>query len=90
MTQRLRGRRGVEQRKRRLQRTNYLCEMCEAQGRTELAAVVDHIKPLALGGEDTDENTRNLCDDHHREVTAQQFGFTKTPKHEIGLDGWPA
>lgn len=87
MTERLRGRAGVEQRKRRLKRTNYLCEMCSAKGRTTIATVVDHIKPLALGGTDEDDNCRNLCHEHHRDVSAEQFGFRK--KVRIGLDGFP-
>lgn len=68
----------MEQRDRRLQRTDYLCEMCQASGRITIATVVDHIIPLAHGGSDQDINTRNLCDDHHRHVTAEQFGFGKT------------
>jgi len=86
MTQRLRGRKAVEQRKRRLQRTNGLCEMCLPE-RVSIATVVDHITPLALGGDDSDANTRNLCDDHHREVTATQFGYQQ--KQRVGEDGWP-
>jgi 5-methylcytosine-specific restriction protein A len=49
--------------------------------------VVDHIKPLAHGGSDEDDNTRNLCGDCHDEVTAEQFGFKA--KQKIGSDGWP-
>lgn len=45
------------------------------QGRVTVATVVDHIKPLAHGGEDIDDNTRNLCDPCHAFVTAEQFGF---------------
>nr|WP_245843028.1 HNH endonuclease [Sphingomonas laterariae] len=48
--------------------------MCLPKGVTRLAAVVDHIKPLAHGGSDEDSNTRNLCDSCHAEVTAEQFG----------------
>ena len=59
----------------------------QAKGKTALATVVDHIKPLALGGDDSDENTRNLCDPCHDDVTAEQFGYRK--RVEIGLDGWP-
>lgn len=88
-TPRLRGRAGVEQRDRRLKRTDYLCEMCKAKGIIRLATVVDHIKPLAKGGKDIDDNTRNLCDPHHAEVTAIQFGFQRMPKRQIGADGWP-
>lgn len=84
---RLRGRKGVEQRKRRLARTDYLCEMCRDQGVTRLADEVDHIKPLALGGKDVDSNTRNLCREHHLQVTAEAFGHRA--RIEIGEDGWP-
>jgi 5-methylcytosine-specific restriction protein A len=87
MTERLRGRAGVAQRKRRLARTNGLCERCLARGKTVLATVVDHKTPLALGGSDEDENTRNLCDACHDEVTAEQFGHRQ--HHAIGYDGWP-
>ena len=75
MTERLRGRAGQAQRLRRLKRTNGLCEMCLDEGRTREATVVDHIVPLIHDGPDTDENTRNLCDPHHRLVTIEQFGF---------------
>lgn len=88
-TPRLRGRAAVAQRDRRLQRTNYLCELC-LPDRVTLANVVDHIIPLAHGGPDTDENTRNLCDDHHRQVTAGQFGHQYREHKTIGPDGWPA
>lgn len=87
VTERLRGRRAVEVRKRRLTRTNGLCEHCLKQGRYVPATVVDHVKPLAHGGSDDDSNTRNLCDEHHRKVTAGQFGKRYRPR--IGVDGWP-
>lgn len=87
MAERLRGRAGVAQRNRRLARSNRLCERCLAKDRVTAATVVDHIKPLALGGDDSDENTRNLCDPCHDEVTAEQFGYRK--RVTIGLDGWP-
>lgn len=74
MVKRLRGRAGQTQRLRRLKRTCGLCEMCLAQGRTREATVVDHETPLALGGSDDDGNTRNLCDECHHSVTAEQFG----------------
>ena len=85
-TPRLRGRAAVEQRKRRLKRTNGLCERCLPK-LVRAATVVDHIKPLALGGSDEDGNTRNLCKPCHDEVTAEQFGHRL--KQEIGRDGWP-
>lgn len=85
--ERLRGRAGQAQRQRRLQRTKHLCEDCETEGRYVPATIVDHIIPLALGGSDEDENTRNLCDEHNRKRTAEQFGHRQ--KVEIGADGWP-
>jgi 5-methylcytosine-specific restriction endonuclease McrA len=77
MTERKRGRAGQRDRKRRLARTNGLCEMCMAEGRVELATVVNHKKPLAKGGPDTDENTENLCRAHDLKVTAEQFSHEK-------------
>lgn len=50
--------------------------MCLAEGRTTAADEVDHIVPLALDGEDVDDNTRNLCVPHHLEVTAEQFNHS--------------
>lgn len=88
MAERIRGRKGQEQRARRMQRTNGLCERCDAKGKTRAASVVDHVVPLAHGGDDTDENTRNLCKTCHDEVTAEQFGHRR--KVAIGADGWPA
>lgn len=77
--QRLRGRAGQKQRLRRLKRTNGLCEMCLAEGRITEATIVDHTVPLAMGGSDDDENTRNLCEEHNRVVTAEQFGHQQGP-----------
>ncbi len=82
---RLRGRAGVEQRRRRLARTNGLCEMCQAEGRTTLATVVNHKTPLAHGGEDVDTNTENLCADHDAIVTAAQFDKAQPVKGK-GVD----
>jgi 5-methylcytosine-specific restriction protein A len=86
MTERLRGRAAVKQRKARLERSLGLCERC-LPAKVRPATVVDHIVPLAKGGSDDDANTRNLCDDCHRDVTAEQFGYRKKPK--TGNDGWP-
>jgi 5-methylcytosine-specific restriction protein A len=84
---RIRGSAGVKLRKRRLARTGHLCEHCKAKGLVRVATVVNHIKPLAHGGEDVDENTENLCFDCDSKVTAEQFG-TRI-KQAIGADGWP-
>jgi 5-methylcytosine-specific restriction protein A len=87
MGERIRGRKGVALRRRRLW-ASPLCEDCKAKGLTRAATVPDHIKPLALGGEDVDSNVRCLCADCHRKRTAEQFGHK--PKPIIGLDGWAA
>ena len=87
MAERLRGHAGVAQRHRRMLRTNYMCEHCQAKGIIRKADVVDHIHPLALGGSDEDHNTRNLCNPCHVEATAEQFGYRK--RVAIGEDGWP-
>ena len=71
-----------------MQRTNGLCEDCLDAGAVQAAVEVDHIKPLALGGSDEDENTRNLCKYHHEKRTAEQFG--RVMRASIGIDGWPA
>ena len=82
MTPRLRGRAGQKQRNRRMLAAGYRCTRCP-----ELATVIDHIVPLALGGTDDDSNTRALCSTCHMHATAEQFG--KRVKPSIGLDGWP-
>lgn len=87
MAERLRGRRAVAQRRRRL-RAEPLCRDCSAKGIVTAAEVVDHIVPLALGGDDSDANTRNLCTACHHIRTAQQFRLRR--KVRIGADGWPA
>ncbi len=84
---RIRGSKGVAIRKRRLARTKGLCEHCQAKGKVRLATIVNHIKPLAHGGQDVDENTENLCTSHNDVVTAAEFGHRM--KIEIGADGWP-
>ena len=87
---RVRGSAGQAMRERRLARTHGLCEMCEAEGRTRLATVVNHKIPLARGGEDVDENTENLCGPHDAIVTAAQFGKAEPVRAKgIGKDGRP-
>lgn len=85
-TERLRGRRGVEQRKRRLA-AEPLCRDCKAKGRITAATVPDHVVPLEKGGTDTDENIRCLCEPCHLIRTAEEFGLKQ--KTAFGLDGWP-
>jgi 5-methylcytosine-specific restriction protein A len=82
---RIRGRKGQQIRRRRLLRTNGLCEHCLNDGRITPATVVNHKVPLARGGEDVDENTENLCARHDDLVTAQQFGMD-APIEARGID----
>lgn len=90
MGERIRGRAGQKARARRLARTDGLCERCDERGIVRLATVVDHTIPLAKGGEDVDENTRNLCDPCHDEVTAEQFDHAAPVKARgVGRDGRP-
>lgn len=72
-----------------MERTGWLCEDCLAKDPKVIrnAVVVDHIQPLSLGGDDVDDNTRNLCHPCHEVRTAEQFG--RHPPQTIGLDGWP-
>lgn len=84
---RIRGRKGVDLRKRRMARTSWLCEHCKAKGHVRIATVVNHKLPLAHGGEDVDENTENLCDECNEAETARVFGHKE--RIVIGADGWP-
>jgi hypothetical protein len=68
-TPRLRGRRAVEQRKRRLAKEP-LCRHCRAKGFVTEATVPDHIVPLAFGGSDEDSNIQCLCDECHKVKSA--------------------
>lgn len=68
---RLRGRAAVEQRKRRL-KAEPLCRHCLEQGIYRPSTVPDHIRPLAFGGSDTDDNIQCLCADCHAIKTAAE------------------
>ena len=83
---RIQGRAGQALRERRLA-LEPLCRDCLEQGRVTASTVPDHITPLALGGTDTDDNIRCLCEPCHAKRTAEQFGHKA--KTETGLDGWP-
>ena len=47
-----------------------LCVACELEGRTTLAAEIDHVYPRHLGGTDDYPNLQPLCAAHHAEKTA--------------------
>jgi len=46
------------------------CAHCEARGITRAAVEMDHVVPLALGGEDVDDNIQGLCLPCHAIKTA--------------------
>jgi hypothetical protein len=68
---RLRGRAGQARRARRL-RLHPLCAECLKLGIVKETDEIDHVVPLALGGEDTDENTQGLCIEHHTVKSAAE------------------
>ncbi len=71
---RIRGSQGQKLRKRRLANDKHLCRLCRAEGRITPAVTIDHIKPLASGGQDIDENCQALCQPHHDAKTASETG----------------
>ena len=75
-------------------RANYLaqhplCAMCELEGRTQLATLVDHIVPVQ-GAEDpgfwNDSNWQPLCRPHHAQKTANDVkqGLTRQSNKDQG------
>ncbi len=62
-----------------------VCEKAEPR-RLTLWTILDHIRPLYLGGADTPENRQGLCDDCNAAKTARDMGYKKKPK--IGPDGY--
>lgn len=63
-TKRVTGRK-LQAMRERLFKGNPLCAECERQGRVTLATQRDHIKPLAEGGTDDDDNVQGLCKPCH-------------------------
>lgn len=84
-TTRTRGRKGVEQRTRRL-RAEPLCRHCYAKGITTLAREVDHITPLSAGGTDTDDNVQSLCLNCHAAKTAKEQNIFAASNHPDWLE----
>lgn len=52
---------------------NPLCKHCDDKGMTEVATVVDHIKPINLGGDRLNEdNFQSLCESCHNKKSANE------------------
>lgn len=80
---RVRGRKGVELRRRRLAREP-LCRWCREKGLVVRATTPDHILALSQGGADEDDNIQCLCDNCHAIKTAREaaqgFGASNHPE----------
>ncbi|WP_279607037.1 HNH endonuclease [Burkholderia cenocepacia] len=63
-------------RKRIRKRDGYCCRAC---GIAVRAGVVDHIKPLAQGGSNSDENLQLLCKECHDDKTNADQGYWSCP-----------
>ncbi|MDF0628268.1 MULTISPECIES: HNH endonuclease [Acinetobacter] len=55
-----------------LERDDYLCLICKANGHVTEATDVDHIIPREHGGTDDPSNLQSLCSPCHKEKTAKQ------------------
>ena len=75
---RLRGRAGIEQRRRRMVQGQGFCRPCRDGGRLTIATQVDHIVPLSEGGTDTDDNCQTICNACHAAKTASEAGSRRS------------
>lgn len=68
--------------------TEPLCRACAAMHRVRAGREVDHIVPIALGGDKTaDTNLQTLCSPCHKDKTAVEHG--KTIRMGCDADGRP-
>lgn len=70
-----------------------ICQTCEAKGRVRPSTIVDHVRPLSLGGTDDPSNLAGTCSDCHRDKTARESaeaqGRTYRHRPRFAADGWP-
>lgn len=71
MAERLRGRAGQRQRRRRLD-AEPICRLCRKRGVIVPSVVPDHIEPLSQGGSDDDDNIQCLCEPCHSLKSARE------------------
>jgi 5-methylcytosine-specific restriction protein A len=76
--------RGYGHRWRKLRRLKLNADpMCQWPGCDRAATDVDHIRPRARGGDDSNANLQSLCHAHHSEKTAgHDGGFGRTHEDE--------
>ena len=56
-----------------------LCAECKARDVVKLGSVIDHIKPVRLGGDFWDlENLQTLCESCHNSKSAKERHATRT------------
>lgn len=67
--ERIRGWKLTKIRERILIRDNYTCRKC---GRVSVDLVIDHIVPLHLGGNESDDNRQALCQECHALKNAEE------------------
>lgn len=79
----------LQNRRRRWFMEKPLCVHCQSKGGVSLATELDHILPLFKGGVDDETNLQGLCKPCHDAKTAQDMGYSYTPRKTIGADGWP-
>lgn len=58
-----------------LRRDRGRCVVCDAPGNQ-----VDHVKPVAEGGDWTVQNLQVLCEEHHKEKTTQEATKARSRK----------
>jgi 5-methylcytosine-specific restriction protein A len=63
----------------RLLKREPLCRMCKAAGRTTIACIADHIKPLAEGGSRDESNLQPLCKPCSDAKTKAEAGRGRPP-----------
>jgi 5-methylcytosine-specific restriction protein A len=71
-TKRTSGTTWMNIRARILKRDYGLCQACKRAGQIGLATQVDHIKALADGGTDDDENLQGICEPCHQMKTSAE------------------
>lgn len=66
-------------------RTEPLCRLCLAAGRTVAATIVDHIVPLADGGTHATDNLQPLCKRCHDAVKTPADAAARARAESVGL-----